>query len=231
MSSHSFRARAILTCGVVLVGVMATSALPGAQIDAVVDEHGHRIFVNAADPPPPPSRTSRHSHLRYTATPTPEIQSMVDKSAENHQVDPKLVHAIIQVESGYNPRAVSRKGAEGIMQLIPSTAQRFGVRNTFNPQQNIEGGVTYLRYLLDLFNGNVPLSVAAYNAGENAVLKKGGIPAYTETENYVQRVTDIYNPGSQDSTQIRNLSEPPQAPIFRLVDARGVVHYTNGDGL
>jgi soluble lytic murein transglycosylase-like protein len=231
MSSHSFRARAILTCGFVLVWVMATSVLSGAQIDSVIDEHGHRIFMNSADPPPPPTKTSRNSHVRYTATPTPEITSMVDKSAENHQVDPKLVHAIIQVESGYNPRAVSRKGAEGIMQLIPSTAQRFGVRNSFNPQQNIEGGVTYLKYLLDLFNGNVPLTVAAYNAGENAVLKKGGIPAYTETVNYVQRVTDIYNPGSQDTALIKKFSEPPQAPIFRLVDARGVVHYTNGDGL
>jgi soluble lytic murein transglycosylase-like protein len=231
MSSHPVRARAILTCGSVLVCVLANSALSHAQIASVIDEHGHRIFVNAADPPPPPTKTTRSGHARYLATPTPEIASLVDKSAENHQVDPKLVHAIIQVESGYNPRAVSNKGAQGLMQLIPSTAQRFGVQNSFNPQQNIEGGVTYLKYLLDLFNGNVPLTVAAYNAGENAVLKKGGIPAYTETVNYVQRVTDLYNPGSQDTMQTRKFTEPPPAPIFRLVDAHGVVHYTNGDGL
>jgi len=146
-------------------------------------------------------------------------------------VDPKLVHAIIQVESGYNPRAVSRKGARGLMQLIPATAARFGVQNSFNPGQNIEGGVTYLRYLLDLFDGNVPLSVAAYNAGENAVLKKGGIPAYAETQDYVQRVTGLYNPGPQASAQLQAYSELQPAPIFRLVDQRGVIHYTNGDGL
>jgi soluble lytic murein transglycosylase-like protein len=168
---------------------------------------------------------------RYIATPTPEISSLVDKTAGEHQVDPKLVHAIIQVESGYNPRALSRKGARGLMQLIPATAARFGVRNSYNPEQNIEGGVTYLKYLLDLFGGNVPLSVAAYNAGENAVLKKGGIPAYAETVNYVQRVTGLYNPGPQVSPQVQAFSEPKDAPIFRLVDQRGVVHYTNGDGL
>ncbi len=225
MSSLSVRARAILTCGWVLVWVMATSVLSRAQITPLIDEHGHRIFVNAADPPPP--KTSRKSHRRYTATPTPEVAGFVDQSAGQHQVDPKLVHAIIQVESGYDSRAVSRKGAEGLMQLIPSTAQRFGVQNSFNARQNIEGGVSYLKFLLDLFKGNVPLSVAAYNAGENAVLKKGGIPAYTETMDYVQRVTELYHPGSQDLALIKKFSEPPPAPIFRLVDARGVVHYTN----
>ena len=117
------------------------------------------------------------------------------------------------------------------MQLIPATAARFGVQNSFNPKQNIEGGVTYLKYLLDLFGGNVPLSVAAYNAGENAVLKKGGIPPYAETVNYVQRVTGLYNPGPQESSQIQTSSEPEEAQIFRLVDNQGVVHYTNGDGL
>jgi soluble lytic murein transglycosylase-like protein len=155
----------------------------------------------------------------------------VEKTSDEHQVDPKLVHAIIQVESGYNPHAVSNKGAQGLMQLIPATAERYGVQNTFNPKQNIEGGVSYLKYLLGLFKGNVPLTLAAYNAGEHAVIKKGGIPQYSETLDYVQRVTDLYNSGSDDDTLIRKFSEPQQTTIFRLVDARGVVHYTNGDGL
>jgi soluble lytic murein transglycosylase-like protein len=222
-------------CGLALIWVIANSIPTRAdQIASVMDQHGHTIFVNATDPPPPSSQSALRSHMlrwRYIATPTPEISSLVDKTAGEHQVDPKLVHAIIQVESGYNPRALSRKGARGLMQLIPATAARFGVRNSYNPEQNIEGGVTYLKYLLDLFGGNVPLSVAAYNAGENAVLKKGGIPAYAETVNYVQRVTGLYNPGPQVSPQVQAFSEPKDAPIFRLVDQRGVVHYTNGDGL
>lgn len=235
MRNLSVLGRSALMCGLVLVWAVPSSVLARAgEIATVVDQHGHTVFVNAADAPPPPSRSARPSHTmrgRYVATPTPEISSLVDKTAGEHQVDPKLVNAIIQVESGYNPRAVSRKGARGLMQLIPATAARFGVRNSFNPRQNIEGGVTYLKYLLDLFGGNVPLSVAAYNAGENAVLKKGGIPAYPETVDYVQRVTGLYNPAPQESAQVQTYSEPQEASIFRLVDNRGVVHYTNGDGL
>lgn len=235
MRNHSILGRSVLICGLVLAWAVPGSILARAvEIASVKDQHGHIIFVNATEPPPSLSRNTRPSHSlrsRYFGTPTPEITSLVEKTAGEHQVDPKLVNAIIQVESGYNPRAVSSKGARGLMQLIPSTAARFGVQNSFNPKQNIEGGVTYLKYLLDLFGGNVPLSVAAYNAGENAVLKKGGIPPYAETVNYVQRVTGLYNPGPQASTQIQTYSEPQDAQIYRLVDNRGVVHYTNGDGL
>lgn len=232
MRNHSVPMRSVIMCALALIWPVTSSMLARAdEIASVTDQHGHIIFVNATEPPPSPSRSMRVSRWGYVGTPTPEITSLVQKTAGEHQVDPKLVNAIIQVESGYNPRAVSRKGARGLMQLIPSTAARFGVQNSFNPKQNIEGGVTYLKYLLDLFGGNVPLSVAAYNAGENAVLKKGGIPAYPETVNYVQRVTGLYNPGPQESSQIQTYSEPQDAQIYRLVDNRGVVHYTNGDGL
>ena len=235
MRSHAALVRSIVMCVLAFVWFATGSILTRADdIASVADQHGHLIFVNATELPPAPSRNARSTRgtrSRYFGTPTTEISSLVEKSAGEHKVDPKLVHAIIQVESGYNPRAVSRKGARGLMQLIPATAVRFGVQNSFNPGQNIEGGVTYLRYLLDLFDGNVPLSVAAYNAGENAVLRKGGIPAYAETQDYVQRVTGLYNPGPQASAQMQAYSEPQAAPIFRLVDERGVVHYTNGDGL
>jgi Transglycosylase SLT domain len=226
-------ARTVLMLGATFAFVLANSVQTRAgQIASVRDEHGHIIFVNAADPPPVPAgRRSRKGRSRYPATPPPEISNLVEKTADEHQVDPKLVHAIIQVESGYNPHAVSNKGAQGLMQLIPATAERYGVQNTFNPKQNIEGGVSYLKYLLGLFKGNVPLTLAAYNAGEHAVIKKGGIPQYAETLDYVQRVTDLYHSGSDDDTLIRRFSEPQQTTIFRLVDARGVVHYTNGDGL
>lgn len=232
MCSQRAFVRAVLMVGVMFALILANSVQSRAgQIASVVDEHGHTIFVNAADPPLPPTGKQRKGHSKYLATPTPEISNLVEKSADNHQVDPKLVHAIIQVESGYNTQAVSRKGAEGLMQLIPATAERYGVQNTFNPRQNIEGGVSYLRYLLDLFKGNVPLTLAAYNAGENAVIKKGGIPPYAETVDYVQRVTDLYNADPQEISLIRKFSEPQPATIYRMVDARGVVHYTNGDGL
>ena len=100
--------------------------------------------------------------------------------------------AIIHVESRFNPRAISPAGARGIMQLIPSTAKRFGVRNIYDPVENIEGGLKYLRYLYDTFE-NPYLAIAGYNAGEQNVIKHGGIPPFLETQNYVQRVVSVYH--------------------------------------
>lgn len=113
------------------------------------------------------------------------INEAVEQIAAEHSLSPLLIHSVIKVESNYNPYAVSNKGALGIMQLIPETARRFGVTNVFNPVDNIRGGVKYLRYLLDLYSGNTPLALAAYNAGEAAVAKYGGIPPFAETQNYV----------------------------------------------
>jgi hypothetical protein len=223
----------VLAGGFVLAALIVPSSVARAgEITSIIDEHGHKIFVNAADVPASSlkkTRTSRGS--ASLETPPADISKLVEKTSAKHQVDPKLVHAIIQVESGYNTRAVSRKGAQGLMQLIPATASRFGVQNSFNAGQNIEGGVSYLRYLLDLFDGNVSLSVAAYNAGEHAVLRTGGIPQYTETVDYVHRVTNLYDPGNQKSALMRKFTEPAPATIYRLVDAQGIVHYTNGDGI
>jgi soluble lytic murein transglycosylase-like protein len=101
-----------------------------------------------------------------------------------------LIHSVIKVESNYNPFAVSPKGAQGLMQLIPSTARRFGVNDVFNPIQNIEGGAKYLRYLLDLYHENIPLALAAYNAGEGAVAKYGTVPPFSETQNYLLLVAN-----------------------------------------
>ncbi len=113
------------------------------------------------------------------------IDEAVQRIAAQHSLPPQLIHSVIKVESNYNPHAISNKGALGLMQLIPSTARRFGVNDAFNPVQNIEGGAKYLRYLLDLYAGNYPLALAAYNAGEGAVAKYGGVPPYAETQNYV----------------------------------------------
>jgi soluble lytic murein transglycosylase-like protein len=112
-------------------------------------------------------------------------------------VDPALVRAVIETESNWNPRAVSRKGAGGLMQLIPTTAQRYGANDLFNPEQNIDAGVRHLKSLLQRYNGNLDLALAAYNAGEGAVDRAGGIPHYRETKNYVQKVQNAYfRPGS-----------------------------------
>jgi soluble lytic murein transglycosylase-like protein len=116
------------------------------------------------------------------------INEAVEQIALEHALPPELIHSVIKVESNYNPYAVSNKGALGIMQLIPGTAQRFGVTNVFNPLDNIRGGAKYLRYLLDLYRGDYPLALAAYNAGEAAVAKYGGMPPFTETQHYVMQV-------------------------------------------
>jgi soluble lytic murein transglycosylase-like protein len=113
---------------------------------------------------------------------------MIDSIAAEQGVENHLVHSVIRAESNYNANAVSPKGAQGIMQLIPSTARRFGVTNAFDARENIQGGVRYLRFLLDYYKGDYPKAIAAYNAGEGAVDKYNGIPPYAETQNYVYRV-------------------------------------------
>ena len=117
-----------------------------------------------------------------------EFDSMIDASASEFGVDKSLVKAVIHAESGYNPNAVSNNGAKGLMQLMPKTAEGLKVNDCFNPEQNIRGGVRYLRFLLDTFKGDVQLALAAYNAGLSRVAKYGGIPPFEETRNYVSKV-------------------------------------------
>jgi soluble lytic murein transglycosylase-like protein len=153
------------------------------------------------------------------------MDRIVQEAAQRHKVDPALVKAVISTESDWNPRAVSRKGAEGLMQLIPETAERFGVGNPMDPVQNVEGGTTYLRWLLDRYNGDLRKTLAAYNAGEGAVDQSGGVPRYRETQQYVQKVTHAYfQPGSGRNP---TLWEPPRPPVRREVDSNGRVVFTN----
>ena len=122
-----------------------------------------------------------------------QIDALVQRNANTWQVDPSLVKAIIANESGFNANATSKVGAQGLMQLMPATAQSVGVRNSYDPAQNVAGGTRYLRGLLDRFNGDVKLAVAAYNAGPGAVEKYGDVPPYAETQNYVQNVIGSYD--------------------------------------
>jgi hypothetical protein len=157
------------------------------------------------------------------------INDIVEKTARAYEVDPALVHSVIKVESNYNPYAVSPKGARGLMQLIPSTARRFGVYNTFDARQNVEAGVRYLRYLQDLF-GNDKLAVAAYNAGEGAVLKHGDVPPYRETQNYVAEVGRrlgqplAARPRRASGTPMQLLEPPDFKPLEVYTDEQGRVY-------
>jgi len=223
------------SCRVVLLGgLLFYTFLPTAaqadQIVVLVDEQGHKIYVNTGETSSRVDWMMRSFHPGASAmsarTPA-DIDQLVEQTASRFQVDPELIHAIIRVESGYDPKAVSSKGAMGLMQLIPATAQRFGVANPFDPKQNLEGGVNYLKYLLDLFGGDLSLSLAAYNAGEHTVQRYGGIPAIPETQNYVRKIKNIYQPGDAPAPAKTTPKEPPKAPIIRYVDEHGVVHYTN----
>jgi len=199
------------------------------QIVSITDEHGRKIFINTGQARPNGLVTPVTLPVKAESTslPPPGISQLVEETASRLQVDPQLVHAIIKVESEYDPKAVSPKGAMGLMQLIPETAQRFGVENPFNPKENIEGGVSYLKYLLGLYRGDLPLSLAAYNAGEGAVQRFGGIPSFAETRDYVRKVTNIYQSGSSLLSTNATGNRMQASPIIRHVDERGVVHYSN----
>ena len=125
---------------------------------------------------------------RAAALPPADLEAMINRIADQQGVETHLVHSVIRAESNYNPNAVSPKGAQGMMQLIPATARRFGVLNTFDAEENVQAGVRYLRFLLDYYNGDYSKTVAAYNAGEGAVDRYHGIPPYAETRNYVSQV-------------------------------------------
>ena len=205
----------LLSC---LIFLFLPVALRAGDIVAYRDEKGRIVYVNV-DPMPVSSRTV--PVLRQPAD--QKINRLLRDAARKHELDPTLVQAVIQVESNYNPKAVSRKGALGLMQLIPATARRYGVSDPFDPQQNIEGGVRHLRDLLDLFEGDLNLALAGYNAGVNAVSKYGDIPPYRETRNYVTKVMSLYHDGGSTGPAWTGRS----ARIQRHVDENGVVHFTD----
>jgi len=206
-----------------LTGLLV-AATPGLGAAAssfqLTDADGVTHFTNAPTDPryqrmPGFSGTSA-GWLRLPEAARVRYRDEIREVAQRHGLDPALVESVIRVESAFNPTAVSRKGAQGLMQLMPQTASSLGVRDAFDPRQNIEGGVRHLRYLLGRYPGSLPLALAAYNAGEGAVNASRGIPPYAETQQYVRRVMELLSGTSA-----------PAPVVYRYEDAEGTVTYTN----
>jgi soluble lytic murein transglycosylase len=221
----------VLTQGVVAGAVVlaatiwATGAAAGADTYRLIDGDGVVHLTNAPTDPryrglPVVSGTST-GWLHMTETAHHQYATEIREISSRHGVDPQLVESVIRAESAFNPTAVSRTGARGLMQLMPKTAVMLGVRDSFNPRENIEGGVRHLRYLLDRYPGNVPLAVAAYNAGENAVDAHRGIPPYAETQQYVQRVLQ-----GGPAWSGRSVGPLPRS-VYRYSGPNGSVTYSN----
>lgn len=204
---------------------------------AVLQAEGGVVSVVRTDP-----RTGRlvRTVLRPTpaAKPAPGLTDTVDRIAQQNQLPPQLVHSVIQAESNYDTYAVSPKGAQGLMQLIPSTARRFGVSNVFDPADNIQGGARYLKYLLELYKGDEALALAAYNAGEGAVSRYGGVPPFHETRDYVAKVRrnlaanpapkeTAANPPAVQSTDVPETPVEVHNPIREVMGANGKIYYTS----
>ena len=207
-----------------LVTVVGTSC---AQADSyrLVETNGVVPLTNAPTDPRyrglPGSSGTATGWLRMSDTARGQYASEIREISSRHGVDATLVESVIRAESAFNPTAVSRSGARGLMQLMPKTALALGVRDSFNPRENIEGGVRHLRYLLDRYPGNVALAVAAYNAGEGAVDSHRGIPPYAETQQYVQRV--LHGSGGAAWTSRGAL---PRS-VYRYSGPNGSVTYSN----
>ncbi|MGB7600597.1 MAG: lytic transglycosylase domain-containing protein [Candidatus Sulfotelmatobacter sp.] len=162
------------------------------------------------------------ANFRGALTTAADIDNAIEEAAARHNVDPNLVRAVVKVESNFNPNAVSRKGAMGLMQLMPSTARQLKVNNPFDPEQNVDAGVRHLKQLLESYGGDIKLTLAAYNAGAGAVARSSGVPRYAETQNYVRRITNLYYGNSASST-----NEISRDPVRVQRDARGVLYISN----
>ena len=225
----------ILSGAVLLMGMQAAPSVAEDTIQAFVNSHGKVVFTNLVDNAPPPPAPVLPETIDILASEMPaSLRTLVDTISLNHGVDPGLVRAVIKTESNFNRWAVSNKGALGLMQLIPSTGRRYGVRDFFDPRQNVDGGVRYLKFLLEKFKWNLDLSLAAYNAGENLVEKLGRIPPIPETTSYVHKVRAIYKKNNAPviapagSTAMMAAASAVETPkIFKMVDERGVVHFSN----
>jgi len=199
---------------------MRAAQSAAAEVNQILESSGKRT-----DPATGQS-SSAASFSRGQFTPE-QVNAAIEQAAARHNLDPNLVRAVIKVESNFNPNAVSRKGAMGLMQLMPTTARQLNVNNPFDPEQNVDAGVRHLKKLLESYGGDVKLTLAAYNAGAGAVARSAGIPHFAETRNYVKRITDLYYGGA--SSGVRLLGAPVHEPLRVQRDDRGVLYISNTD--
>lgn len=204
-----------------LVVLLLMSTVSAGSIYSYVDENGVRVWTNVGTDRVTPKAPGSSSRSVQSAN----FYPLIRETASKYGVDEGLVQAIIKVESNYDPSAVSVKDCKGLMQLHPDTAQRFGVSNVFDPAENIEGGVRYLSYLIQNFD-DLDLVLAAYNAGENAVKRYDGIPPYSETEDYIEKVRAIVG-DELDSEKEEPKPVRRNRRVFRTVDEDGNVLFTN----
>lgn len=186
-----------------------------AEIQVKTLADGTKMIFNEDE-----THRARRSAGSLLAVPRYEIGRLIDVHARRTGLDPRLVQAVVQVESGYNPRARSNKGAMGLMQLMPGTARELQVSDPYDPEDNIRGGTTYLRRMLAAFGGDLQLALAAYNAGPTAVGRFDGIPPYRETHNYVYKVVSLYRGRPPTSMHQRQALARDEAQRRRQTDAQ-----------
>ena len=217
-------------------GAVPAAAMEAAEPKAAINE------AKSADPAPKPDLTAARTAAKEALSPEAaapaggsdehagssrvsdtRISEMITATAERHELDEGILRAVIKAESNFNPKAVSYKGAMGLMQLMPGTARDLGVRNAFDPLQNLDGGARYLKSLLSLYEGDLLRSLAAYNAGPGAVQRYNGVPPYRETQQYVRRISSLYR-GAPRAKQSDRFG------IMKWVDSNGRVHFSNTEG-
>ncbi len=199
----------ILLSGILGLGLVFPF-LSSAEIYKYVDENGVVHLTNVPDKKY--NLVLKEGWVRFRLGDNfDKYDPMIRETSKRYGVDYALVKAVVKAESNFDPLAISRAGAKGLMQLMPGTAKALGVNDSFHPANNIEGGVRHLCYLLDLFDGNLQLALAAYNAGEETVFRYGGLPPYEETRTYVQRVLQYYQNYSSDPITPGTSAVPPAA--------------------
>ncbi len=219
-----------------LLVILVIASVAEADIYRYIDEEGVAYYTDAplnkkaekimkTDPPSTPGADTSQKSAQVSSG--RDFTGIVADKASKYEVDPSLLHAVIKTESNGNPYAVSRKGAMGLMQLMPMTASDLDVRNPFDPEENIDGGTRYLKYLIEKFKGDLTLALAAYNAGPNLVEKRRAVPEISETKQYVKKVLSLYNGKTSHPVPSNQVAAARPEHIYKIIAEDGSVLFTN----